>query len=229
MEKPDGDMRASGGVRLTKLFDECPSTDPFFSYQADIREWAMGYLAAPHPDLGRNGAVCPFTASSIHKELFWVGCLYKQDTTVEDIESALACMAAEFFQLPPTEGSDALLKTVIILFPAVTAYSVIDEAQRRLKKKFVPMGLMIGQFYPGCEEPGIRNPAFRPLQSPVALLAIRNMVNTDFPFLAAKAEWMEKYLKKFAPDIPADVRSMMAARLGLDAEHSLTSDSYTDQ
>jgi hypothetical protein len=71
---------------------------------------------------------------------------------------------------------------------------------------------MIGQFYPGCEEPGIRNPVFRPLRSPLALLAIRYMVSSDFPFLAKKTEWIEEYLKKFAPSIPASARNMIAAK-----------------
>ena len=74
------------------------------------------------------------------------------------------------------------------------------------------MGLMIGQFYPGCDEAGIRNPDFRPLQSPIPLLAIRHMVNSDFPFLAGSVAWIEEYLRKFAPAVPAVARKMIAAK-----------------
>ena len=175
-------------ISLTKLFDECPPTDSLAPHQARIREWATTYLAAAHPDLGREGAVCPFTAASIKKEIFWVGCVDRSDLTAEDIEKTVAGMVTGFRRLPPAEGPDALLKTILVLFPTVTDYSLIDEAQRRLKEKSVAMGLMIGQFYPGCAAPGIRNPDFRPLQSPLALLAIRHMVSSDFPFLATKAE-----------------------------------------
>lgn len=209
-------VRAHSGVGLTKLFDACPSTAPLAPYQDRIREWAMAYLAAPHPELGREGSVCPFTAPSINKEMFWVGCVDRPDLTADDIERMVAGMVLRFHRLPPTEGPDSLLKAVLILFPAVTDYNMIYETQRRLKKEFVTMGLMIGQFYPGCEEPGIRNPGFRPLQSPLPLLAIRHMVSSDFPFLAAKAEWMEEYLKKFAPSIPTAVRSAIAAKFGQD-------------
>jgi hypothetical protein len=212
MEKFDENMQTLDRISLTKLFDDCLSTDPLASYQADIRDWVTTYLTAPHPELGRVGPVCPRTAPSISKELFWVGCVDRPDLTADDIERTVAGMVTEFHRLPPTEGSDALLKAILILFPTVTGYEMIDEAQRRLKNEFVAMGLMIGQFYPGCGQPGIRNPQFRPLQSPFALLAIRHMVSSDFPFLIGKAQWVEEYLKTFAPAIPASVRSIIAAK-----------------
>lgn len=208
----DDDLRAYPEISLTKLFDECPPTDPLAPYQARIREWATTYLAAPHSELGREGPVCPFTAKSISKKIFWVACDDRPDLTAEDIERTVVGVVTGFRRLSPTAGRDALLKTILILFPTVTDYSMIDEAQRRLKEESVARGLMIGQFYPGCDEPGIRNSGFWPLQSPLALLAIRHMVSSDFPFLATKVEWVEDYLKKFAPAIPASVRYMIAAK-----------------
>jgi hypothetical protein len=212
MGKFDGDIWMSAGIRLTRLFDESIPADSLAPHQARIRDWATTYLVAPHPELGREGPVCPFTAASVNKDMFWVGSADRSDLTAEDIEIIVADAVMEFRRLEPTEGPDALLKTILILFPAVTDYSLIDEAQKRLKQESVAMGLMIGQFYPGCEEPGIRNPEFRPLQSPLALLAIRNMVSSDFPFLATKAEWIEEYLKKFAPAIPASIRSTITEK-----------------
>ena len=200
------------GIRLIKLFDECPPTDPLAPYQDRIREWATVYLTAPHLELGREGPVCPFTGASIGRNTFWVGCVDRSGLTAEDIEKTVAGMVTGFHHLPPTEGPDTLLKTILILFPAVTDYTRIDQAQKRLKEESVPTGLMIGQFYPGCGEPGIRNAAFRPLQSPLPLLAIRHMVSSDFPFLVAKAEWIEEYLKRFAPSIPPSVRNMITTQ-----------------
>jgi hypothetical protein len=212
MGDPVAEIQTRTGIGLTKLFDECSPADSLAPYQARIREWAVGYLSAPHPALGREGAVCPFTAASISKEKFWVGCVDSRGLTAEDIESSVAGVVSGFRHLPPAEGSDALLKTILVLFPTVTDYRLIDEAQRRLKEASVARGLMIGQFYPGCAEPGIRNPDFRPLQSPVALLAIRHMVSSDLPFLTTHVEWVEEYLKRFAPAIPAAVRGLIAAK-----------------
>ena len=144
--------------------------------------------------------------------MFWVGCVDRPDLTADDIEETVANAVTLFRDLPPTDGPETLLKTVLILFPSVTDYSMIDEAQKKLKEESVPIGLMIGQFYPGCEEPGIRNQNFRPLQSPLPLLAIRNMVSSDFPFLATRADWVQDYLRKFAPDIPEPVRTAIATK-----------------
>lgn len=224
----EGDFTNHAGISLTRLFDECSPTDPLAPYQAHIREWATTYLTAPHSELGREGPVCPFTAASIGQEAFWVGCVDKPDLTAEEIEQSTAGMITGFRRLTPTAGPDALLKTILILFPSVTDYSIIDEVQRRLKEASVARGLMIGQFYPGCEEPGIRNPGFRPLQSPLALLAIRHMVSSDFPFLATRVEWIEDYLKKFAPAVPAPVRTTIAKKFGVQTSQAPQGQDYTD-
>ena len=45
-----------------------------------------------------------------------------------------------------------------------------------------------------------------PYPTPIPLLAIRHMVNSDFPFLAVSVAWIEEYLRKFAPAVPAVAR-----------------------
>jgi hypothetical protein len=212
MDECAEDIQTHTGVKLTKLSEQCQPDDPLAPYQERIRKWTSDFLVAPHPDLGRDGAVCPFSAASINKETFWVGCVDRTDLTARDVEEVAAGVIPVFHGLPPADGPGAALKSILILFPQVTDYSIIEQAQYRLKEKSIPTGLMIGQFYPGCEEPGIRNPGFRPLQSPIPLLAIRHMVSSDFPFLAPKTQWVEEYLRKFAPSVPPSVRSTIAAR-----------------
>lgn len=200
------------GVNLTKLADDCAPGDALAPYQDRIRRWATEFLVAPHADLGRAGPVCPYSATAISRETFWVGCADRADLTAHDVEEIAADMIPVFHALAPVDGPGAVTKSILILFPQITDYSIIDEAQRRLKEKSIPAGLMIGQFYPGCEEPGVRNSEFRPLQSPIPLLAIRYMVSSDFPFLAPKSQWVEEYLKKFAPAVPPAVRATIAGR-----------------
>ena len=113
----------------------------------------------------------------------------------------MAGIILEFHRMQPTAGDGVLFKTILVLFPGVTDYTKIDKAQQVLKEKSVPNGLMIGQFYPGCAAPGIRNSGFKPLQSPIPLLAIRHMVGSDLPFLTEKGEWVEEYLKRFTPPV----------------------------
>jgi hypothetical protein len=44
---------------------------------------------------------------------------------------------------------------------------------------------MLGEFHPFSPTPGLRNSHFRPLRSPVPLLAIRHIVESDVDFLIA--------------------------------------------
>lgn len=208
------DAPAAADVPLTKLFAECHPADPLAPYLDQLRDWVMTYLVTPHPRLGREGAVCPFTATSVKKGLFWAGAARQPGLTAGDIEKIVADVVPVFQGLPPATGPNTLLKTILVLFPTVADYRLIDEAQRHLKEVCVPRGIMIGQFYPDCDEPGIRNPDFRPLRSPIPLLAIRHMVSSDLPFLTARADWIAEYLKKFGSAAPDAARTALAAGPG---------------
>jgi hypothetical protein len=75
---------------------------------------------------------------------------------------------------------------------------------------------MVGQFYEGCPESGLWNDAFHPLQSPVPLLAIRNMVPSDFPFLHGKrgnSDMLIAYLNRFGTNIPPEVKQLLVEAL----------------
>ena len=50
-----GEVRTHTGMRLTKLFDECPSADPLAPYQARIREWVQPISSHHIPTLAVRG------------------------------------------------------------------------------------------------------------------------------------------------------------------------------
>jgi hypothetical protein len=75
---------------------------------------------------------------------------------------------------------------------------------------------MVGQFYAGCPESGLWNDSFRALESPIPLLAIRNMVPSDFPFLHGRRgnpAMLLSYLNKFGTKIPTEVKSVLVDAL----------------
>lgn len=199
--------------QLEKLFGRGAVVGSEHRYSELLRGWACGYLIQPHPDLGRSGPVCPFTHPSISRGLFWVGFIDGCDVGLPQMTEAVDEIFSAFPALPPTDGDDALLKAVLLVFPDVLDYSLIEEAQREGKSKFVQEGLMLGQFYPGCTTPGLRNKAFPALDAPLPILAVRNMVGSDFPFLAQRSEWVDAYLKKFAHQIPGPVRSRITEKV----------------
>ena len=89
----------------------------------------------------------------------------------------------------------------------------LDRLQASLKTEFVRQGLMIGQFHPRCEAPGLWSPDFRPLRSPIPLLAMREMVASDLPFLVGDPDHLLAYFDRFGPDLPTQTRRFLVERL----------------
>jgi hypothetical protein len=138
-----------------------------------------------------------------------------------------------FLELEPQHGPQAQLKTLLLLLPDVAAAdapAVIDETQRLLKPAFVRNGLMIGQFHPGPPDaPGLWNEAFRPLHSPVPLLAIRHMVASDLPFLIDDPAFRAAYLDRFADAVPRQYRDRLAALPATATTNRIVSETITSE
>ncbi|HWM03299.1 MAG TPA: hypothetical protein VNP92_13285 [Actinophytocola sp.] len=183
-------------------------------------DWARQYLCQPHPELGRKGDVCPFTESALSRHTFFMAVCDGKPSAPEEITETVAQYRDWFLQLPPTSGTGAQFKTILVLFPELTRpdLPIVDAAQRMLKQTYVSRGLMIGEFHDGPpDKAGLWNAEFRPLQSPVPLLAIRHMVATDFPFLSLDDDHVAAYLQLFGDRVPPHLQSQVSqasARLG---------------
>jgi hypothetical protein len=184
-----------------------------------IVEWTRNFLCRSHELLGREGPVCPFTQPSLNQNLFWLSIIPGSEIDMEATGDAVVRFRDWFFELTPQSGPEALLKTILIIFPDVsheTAKVQLEALQKKLKPDFVKKAIMVGQFYQGCPESGLWNDSFHPLQSPIPLLAIRNMVPSDFPFLHGKrgnSDMLIAYLNKFGTHIPPDVKRLMVEAL----------------
>ncbi|MBB3037892.1 DUF6875 domain-containing protein [Hoyosella altamirensis] len=175
--------------------------------------WATQFLTHPHADLGRTGPVCPYTAPSLNRKMLWAAVVRGSELTEDQVGQYTDELIEAFSTLAPVEGPQEIYKSVMVVFPDLKDYSLIDAVQSARKQLVVPDGLMIGQFYPGCGEAGLWNQDFRPLDCPFPLIALRHMVASDFAFLASRREWLAAYLKRYAPAVPAPVRSAIIDRL----------------
>lgn len=172
--------------------------------------WTENFLARPNKDLGRSGPTCPFVRPSLDKKSFWLTAVTGAEPSLAQLEQTVLGYRDWFLELEPRNGDDAQYKAILILLPdlAVQGYrDVVDATQRKLKPDFVRQQLMIGQFHPQCEEPGVRNPLFRPLKCPVPLLAIRFIAAGDIVFMRGPdgtydKDYLRAYLKTFAHDLP---------------------------
>ncbi len=185
-------------------------------YETEIRRivaWAREYLCAPHSELGRDGPVCPYAQTSLNKRLFYVAVHPGSDLEPGDVEERLMGLRDWFLELEPRTGASSIFKTILCLFPDISMdrlSDLIDGVQERLRPEYVERGLMVGEFHPRPpEKAGLWNPDFRPLQSPVPLLAIRHMVATDFAFLKDEKDLVEAYLACFRDRVPAHLRLLV--------------------
>jgi hypothetical protein len=167
---------------------------------AAMARYVVGFLTSEHPDLGRPGAVCPFARQAAEHGLIRITACSSNDEAA--IVQGVGRLRNELGQIEgwPDPGAGEAHRAIIAVFPSLfepEGAQMIERIQKALKLSFVEGRLMIGQFYPGCSEPGLWNPEFRPLRSPVISLAMRNITILDAPFMLDRAEYLEAFAHAF--------------------------------
>lgn len=174
-----------------------------------ITKWIQDFLCQPHEGLGREGEVCPFTRMAISKKSIQFN-LNHSDNEVDFIK------AIEFHMLDfnaNRKNNDIYMCRLIVpIRLSILSAAVVENAQRILKPKFVERHLMVGQFFPDCQERGLWNTEFRPLRSPIPLVAIRHMVPTDVAFLYDDEHFMRTYRTHFGMRAERAIRQYEATR-----------------
>jgi len=184
-------------------FASAAPPDLLSAYQL-IAQWLTSYLMRPHADLGRPGDVCPFTAQALRLDTIRIGV---SGAASADAAGARSCMRYCFEQFASLPCPDSMghFRTIVVGFPGMddaVGLETLRKVQRRLKIYCLLRGLMIGRFYAGSNDPGLWNPDFRPLRSPIPLLAIRQVVENDAPFALRHPLLIPTYVWKYARSAP---------------------------
>lgn len=178
--------------------------------------YSRDYLTAKHPDLGRTGAVCPFTAGALDRDLLHITAYRLEATDEVDLLDALAAVQRSLIEAGRGDGDRArIFRSMIVTFPFIAetdAPELIQKVQKELKPDYLREGLMIGEFYPECSAPGVHNADFRPLQSPVTSIAIRYMTPQDAPFMLQDARHRELYESYFGDEGRRRIQNLLDAR-----------------
>jgi hypothetical protein len=166
---------------------------------ATLLGWVEDYLMRGHADLGRTGAVCPFTRQAARLDTVRLAIC---EAGPADEEAALALIRESFRALEaiPARPGMAHFRTVIIGFPAsagADGVAMLKRVQKRHKFYSLARNRMIGLMYAESDAPGLWNPDFRPLRAPLPVLAIRHMVEHDAPFAARHPLLLLPYLARF--------------------------------
>jgi len=165
-----------------------------------IANWSRDYLTNPHPALGRSGDVCPWVQASIQTGRFYLSMIARPQDDIAAAERAMLSLRDRFLAMEPTCGRAAQLKTIVVVFselPEPLMHDLVVDLHTRLKPTFVDHALMLGEFFPTCDKPGLHNPGFRPLRSPAPLVVIRSMVPNDIAFLYDRKLFVQMYLRNF--------------------------------
>lgn len=180
----------------------------------EILDWSEEFLVTSNSELGRTGPVCPYTAPSLRKDLYFLG-VAVDDGGGLDMPGVISQLRVWHGRLTAElSESDRELVALLVVLPHLDHQdsTELDELQRKAKDQFVADGLMIGQFHPVCPEPGLWSRTFRPLRSPIPLLAVRQLLVFDLPFLESETH-LDNYLTRFADTIPARMRNQLVARI----------------
>jgi hypothetical protein len=70
-------------------------------------------LCKSHPDLGRDGPVCPFAQPSISKGLFWLTIVDFDREHHSQMASVVEQYRDWFLELAPQSGPESLYKTIL--------------------------------------------------------------------------------------------------------------------
>ncbi|PMB42300.1 hypothetical protein CEN40_18275 [Fischerella thermalis CCMEE 5205] len=206
-------------------------------YLVEVKEWVQNFLAKPHPDLGRRGAVCPFVPQSLKSNSIRIAVIRAKNLQPQQIEDIVKDYRDKFLEMEPRDREAAINKAFLLIFPDISledAATLIDGVQQKLKPFFVDEGLMIGEFHKRTETRGLHNENFYPLRSPVPLLAIRFMVESDLPFLVnadnlhLRIRYLEAYLRHFETQMKDETKLKTACQALILAREALAKENFAD-
>lgn len=151
---------------------------------AVVRRWLSEYAPHPHPDLGREGVVCPYMVRALRRD--YVTMQTFDAARGDDELMALArrlrddslCRAA-------TMGPDRTYLVSMLVphgRPEPELKAMVARVHAAIKPEFLQRGYMAGDFWPDHQTVGLHSDTFRPFTSPLPILGMRPMVPADLLF-----------------------------------------------
>jgi len=163
--------------------------------------WLNEYIGRPHPELGRNGDICPFVRTALRKQrMSFVVADHIRTPDVTEIKSLVLFEAFRLLRNLDESDRFSELVTTNILLPSLKgdAAAVVHDVHTQTKSSLMRRGVMTAAFYPGYPKPGIYNDNFPLYQSPFPVLVVRPMALHDIMFLSNDGAAFSEYHRRFA-------------------------------
>ena len=165
-----------------------------------VADWIKTFVARPHKDLGRAGTVCPFVPGSLERKVLWLAPEQIAGRGEPDVVELVSGYKRLFLETQPTGGDDAGYKVIVVVFtdlPADRAQGVFaDVLQHLAVPSYASDGILFGPYYEGNEGTAVYNSRFRPFQSPVPFLFVRQGVISDWKFFLDNQEWLNLWARR---------------------------------
>jgi hypothetical protein len=163
-------------------------------------DWLKDYIGSPHPELGRNGDVCPFVNTALRKQR--MSFVVLDQIATPDLREISSRVLYEAWRLRRRlRESDKLseLTTTNVLLPNLTgeAAHVVHAVHDSCKTTLMRRGIMLAVFYPGYDKPAIYNKDFRLYRSPFPVIVVRPMALHDIVFLDNNRAAFREYRRRF--------------------------------
>jgi hypothetical protein len=166
-----------------------------------VADWLRAFVVRPHKDLGRPGPVCPFVPGALERQTLWLAPEQVAGGGVPDVVELISGYKSLFLDTQPIDGDDANYKVIVVVFtdlPADRAQAVFAAVLQQLAvPSYVKDGIVFGPFYKGNEGTAIYNASFRPFQSPVPFLFVRQGVISDWKFFLDDQDWLSLWAHRF--------------------------------
>ena len=164
---------------------------------AQLVQWTRDFLMSDHPDLGRDGNVCPFTAMGARFDTLRFGVSQARPDDPDLIRRQLRDAFDQFEDIPHPART-GVYRAILIAFPeCANDVATLSRVQKSLRLTSFLRARMIGVFYPDAPEHGLWNKDFRPLRAPLPLVAIRSLVPADAAFVLRHPLLAPAYLYNF--------------------------------
>jgi hypothetical protein len=180
-------------------YAESQSTESSGSVLSVLAGWLKDYAMQDHADLGRTGSVCPFVKQATRLDTVRLGISLAGPKDEASVFAHIRSSFDDLKRIPAPPGKERL-RTIAIGFPhcaSADGIAMLDRVYARHKYYTLLRSRMIAFFHPGSGTHGLWNPAFRPMQSPVPVLAVRYLIEQDAAFAAKHRLMTAPYLLRF--------------------------------
>ncbi|MGF9989482.1 DUF6875 domain-containing protein [Bacillus mycoides] len=147
----------------------------------------IDFCSKPHPEKGAKGAVCPFLPFAIQEDTIYCSFIEDEINSENQMREIIEESILEFKDLKMKTKVLEKYKTLLIVFlNNKSLEGILGNLHQEYKRQLIYEGIMIGDFYSTNKKVGLYSPMFKPLVCDVPMIAIRNLIKEDFPFLISE-------------------------------------------